>query len=353
MLIYTSGATGRPKGVVWTHSMLESQYKALSDAWRWKRDDRIINFLPLHHVHGVNNVVGCAIWNGAQLDMMEKFDADKVWSRICSKADAPTVLMAVPTVYSQLIAAFEANPSEERRAAGAKLRLYVSGSAALQNTYFRRWREITGHSILERYGMSEVGMALSNLYKGERREGWVGKPLPEVKTKVADTETAEVTSEHGCATGELFLAGPGVFKHYWRRPKATAESFDEDGFFKTGDIVERDKDDWYRILGRRSVDIIKSAGYKLSALEIEREMLEHPNIAQVAIVGLPHDEYGQIVAALLVTKDKDASVDEKELRLWCKQRLASYKVPRVIKVVDAIPRNAMGKIEKKKVVEAF
>uniref|UniRef100_A0A7S2ZKG9 AMP-dependent synthetase/ligase domain-containing protein n=1 Tax=Rhodosorus marinus TaxID=101924 RepID=A0A7S2ZKG9_9RHOD len=183
MLIYTSGTTGKPKGVVWTHEMVDYQAETMSTAWRWNRSDRILLFLPLDHVHGIMNIAGCAVWNGAELDMMEVFDQHEAWSRIRSSSP-PTVFMAVPTVYARMIQAFEQNPDQKSREAASRLRLCVSGSAALQATYFRKWEEITGQRILERYGMSEVGMALSNPYEEERREGWVGKAFPGVRTGV-------------------------------------------------------------------------------------------------------------------------------------------------------------------------
>ncbi|KAA8490357.1 Acyl-CoA synthetase family member 3, mitochondrial [Porphyridium purpureum] len=358
LLIYTSGTTGRPKGVVWTHAMLEFWAEAMTAKWAWTPNDRITNYLPLHHVHGILNITFTALWNGALLSMEEKFSVRHAWAQLQSEenSEAPTLFMAVPTIYAYMISFYEQQPpeiQETMRQGAARLRLYVSGSAALQATYFNAWRNISGQNILERYGMSEVGMPLTNPHEVDsRREGWVGLPMsPDIEFKVVsdDSDTA-ASSEGKSEVGELRLRGPGIFKRYWRREDATVRSFDAEGYFLTGDVVERADDGWFRILGRSSVDIIKSGGFKISALEIERELLDHPSIAQVAVVGIPHDSLGESIAAMLVLRDGISDLSVSELGAWARERLADYKVPKQVKIVPEIPRNAMGKIEKKKVI---
>ncbi|MCC5849741.1 MAG: AMP-binding protein [Verrucomicrobia bacterium] len=344
LMIYTSGTTGKPKGALTTHAGLAAQIRSLSKAWEWSPDDRILLFLPLHHVHGVVNVLGGALWNGAFCDILSAFDADMVWNRICD-GDL-TVFMAVPTIYARLLARWDAATETERaafRAGCAKMRLMVSGSAALPPPFFHRWREISGHTLLERYGMTEIGMALSNPLHGERLPGSVGRPLPGVEVRLQKQDGEE--------EGEIQVRGPTVFAGYWNRPEATAESFTGDGWFKTGDIAVCENG-VYRILGRNSVDIIKSGGFKISALDIETVLLDHPNIAQAAVVGLPDPEWGERVAAAVVLND-GRTLSLSDLRAWGKSRMATYKCPSHLKVVGDLPRNAMGKVVKPEVKKLF
>jgi malonyl-CoA/methylmalonyl-CoA synthetase len=270
MFVYTSGTTGKPKGVVTTHSQIQSQTKSLVDAWKWTSNDHILHVLPLHHVHGIINCLTCALWSGAIVEFM-KFNAEDVWKRFTQEPHI-TLFMAVPTIYVKLISAFEQFDEKKKNEyanAAASLRLMVSGSAALPEPVFDKWKEITGHVILERYGMTEIGMALSNPYDN-RKPGYVGIPLPGVQTKIVDENGNEVKQGE---PGELLVKGPSVFKEYWQRKEATAQAFD-DGWFKTGDIAVIDPEScFYKILGRSSVDIIKYAGYKISALEVERGKL--------------------------------------------------------------------------------
>ena len=224
----------------------------------------------------------------------------------------------------------------------------VSGSAALPAGVHRRWEEITGQRLLERYGMTEIGMALSNPYEGERRPGAVGIPLPGVAVRLKNDEGRVVTSED--EPGEIQIGGPAVFLEYWNRPEITAESFD-DGWFRTGDIAVREKG-YYRIMGRSSVDIIKSGGYKLSALEIETVLLDHPAIAECAVLGVEDATWGESVAAAIVTA-KGSALDAGELRAWCKERMSPYKIPRLIHFIEILPRNAMGKVTKPEVKKIF
>jgi len=348
MMVYTSGTTGRPKGAVTTHANLAAQVDALVAAWEWTAGDRTLLVLPLHHVHGIVNVVACALRVGATCEMPAAFDADATWSAIAS--GRLTLFMAVPTVYARLVAAFERADAARQREiqAGCRaMRLMVSGSAALPVSTLERWRDITGHTLLERYGMTELGMALSNPLHGERRPGFVGTPLPGVETRVVDERGAPVPD--GVA-GELEVRGPNVFLEYWRRPDATAAAF-RDGWFRTGDtaVVEQGA---YRLLGRSSVDILKTGGYKVSALEIEEALREHPAIAECAVVGLPDAQWGDRVA-VAVEPRPGATVALEELAAWARARLAPYKVPRALRVVRALPRNAMGKVVKAEVVTLF
>ncbi|NNE76690.1 MAG: AMP-binding protein, partial [Pricia sp.] len=257
MILYTSGTTSKPKGVVTTHANIEAQITTLVDAWEWQKDDYIVNILPLHHVHGIINVMSCALWCGASCEFMPKFDAQAVWNIV--KSGRLTLFMAVPTIYYKLIAYWDNVDAEEQKAlsrAASKLRLMVSGSAALPIPVLEKWKKITGQILLERYGMTEIGMGLSNSYRGERRPGHVGLPLPGVEMRLVDSENRPVGENE---PGEFQIKGPSVFQEYWQKPKATQKAFTEDGWFITGDIGMLNKG-LYKILGRDSVDIIKSGG---------------------------------------------------------------------------------------------
>jgi malonyl-CoA/methylmalonyl-CoA synthetase len=348
MILYTSGTTGKPKGVVSTHANLQAQVTSLTAAWEWSADDRILLVLPLHHVHGIVNVLSCALWSGARCDMLRQFDPLETWARI-ARGDL-TLFMAVPTIYHKLIAAWDAAPPERRgewSAGCGRMRLMVSGSAALPVRTLERWREISGHTLLERYGMSEFAMALSNPLRGERRPGFVGTPLPGVEVRLVDEGGTPV----GPGTpGELEVRGSGVFPEYWRRPDATAAAF-RNGWFRTGDVAVLENGS-YRILGRSSVDIIKTGGYKISALEIEEVLRTHPAVADGAVVGVEDEEWGErVCAAVELVPGTQLSLPE--VQAWAKQRLAPYKVPRALSVVQALPRNALGKVMKPEVAALF
>jgi malonyl-CoA/methylmalonyl-CoA synthetase len=330
MMLYTSGTTGRPKGVVTTHGNMAAQITSLVAAWEWTRDDCALLVLPLHHVHAIINVVGCARAAGARCEILPQFETEPTWDRLAS--GEITVFTAVPTIYHRLIQSWEAaSPSVQRaRSEGARtVRLMMSGSAALPAQTLERWQDITGHTLLERYGMTELGMVLSNPLHGERRPGFVGTPLPGVETRLVD--------------GEIEVRGPGVFLEYWRRPEETRDAF-HDGWFRTGDvaIVENGA---YRLLGRRSVDIIKTGGYKVSALEIEEVVRAHPSVSDCAIVGMPDPEWGERVSAAVELRP-GAALSLDELQAWTNARLAPYKVPKDLHCVAALPRNAMGKVVK-------
>ena len=349
MILYTSGTTSKPKGVVTTHANIQAQIESLVQAWEWSAADRIPLFLPMHHIHGIINVTCCALWSGATIESFVRFDLSAILERV--RADAYTVFMAVPTIYVKLIQALESASPENRQAivAGfARMRLMVSGSAALPASVHEHWTALTGQKLLERYGMTEIGMAISNPYHGERRPGAVGKALPGVEVRLKSESGAIVTGED--EPGEIQVRGPGVFRAYWNRPEASAETFDDD-WFRTGDMAVLERG-YYRIMGRLSVDIIKSGGYKLSALEIEAALLEHPNILECAVIGLPDDTWGEAVSAAVVLKE-NTTLDLATLREWCKERLSVYKVPQRLLVVNELPRNAMGKVTKPAVRTLF
>jgi len=337
LIVYTSGTTGRPKGVVTTHANLTAQIESLIEAWAWTAADRTVLVLPLHHVHGILNIVCCALWSGAVLEMLPKFDCEATWDRLAS--NELTVFSAVPTIYHRLIRSWEtadAGAQQSRSRGCRSLRLMMSGSAALPRTMLDRWREISGHVLLERYGMTEVGMALANPLHGERRPGYVGQPLPGVSARLVD--------------GELQLKGPGVFAEYWRQPDSTREAF-VDGWFRTGDaaVVE---DGAYRLLGRSSVDILKIGGHKISALEIEEVLRTHPAIAECVVVGVEDEEWGQRVCCAAELRP-DVGLKLEELKEWASTRLAPYKIPRDLACVSQLPRNAMGKVVKPEVAALF
>jgi malonyl-CoA/methylmalonyl-CoA synthetase len=348
LMLYTSGTTGRPKGVVTTHSNLSAQVEALVQAWGWQPDDRILHVLPLHHVHGIINVLSCALRTGACCEFLDAFEPEPVWARVA--AGDITLFMAVPTIYHRLITAWEAAAPDVRDAwsrGARRLRLMVSGSAALPVPTLERWRAITGHTLLERYGMTEIGMALSNPFAGERRPGSVGRPLPGVELRLVDDDGRAVPPG---TPGRIETRGPQVFLEYWNRPEETRNAF-RDGWFITGDEAVLE-DGRYRILGRSSVDIIKSAGYKLSALEIEDALRAHPDVQDCAVVGIPDEDLGERVCAAVVLRPGSHCHGE-SLRAWARERIAPYKLPRSVLIVTDLPRNAMGKVTKPAVRALF
>ena len=349
LMLYTSGTTSLPKGVVLTHGNLAAQVECLSEAWAWQPDDCALHVLPLNHTHGVINVLACALWNGAACEFAGGFDAAQAWQRLAS-GDI-TVFMAVPTIYSRLIAAWREAPPDARAAwsrGAAGLRLFVAGSAALPVPVLEEWRAITGHTLLERYGMTEIGMALANPLHGARRPGFVGAPLPGVEVRVV-SETGEDVAAG--TPGELLVRGPGVFREYWGRPGATAAAFAADGWFRTGDVAACE-DGAFRILGRLSVDIIKSGGEKVSALEVEAVLRDHPDIADCAVIGLPDPDWGECVAAVVAMRGP-ATITLPGLRAWARARLSGPKLPRRLVTVPVLPRNAMGKVVKPELIQLF
>ena len=347
LILYTSGTTNLPKGVVTTHRNIHAQIVMLINTWKWRSLDHTLCILPLHHVHGLINVVSCSLWAGATCEFLPEFNPENVFKIFLQQR--VNVFMAVPTIYYKLIAHWEnLSTSEQEKVSRilASFRLMVSGSAALPATVMKKWKALSDHTLLERYGMTELGMAIGNPYDGERRTGFVGLPLPGVSIRLANDTDEEVHGE----PGEIQVKGENVFLEYWNKPEATKSSFTHDGWFKTGDIATVENG-YYRILGRNSVDIIKSGGYKISALEIEETLRTHPSIKDCAVVGVADEEWGEIVAAAIVPMDDKADVDL--LSTWLKQQLPPYRVPRKFLAVKELPRNAMGKVTKNEIKKWF
>jgi malonyl-CoA/methylmalonyl-CoA synthetase len=347
--LYTSGTTGKPKGAMITHDNLAVQAALLRDAWGHTRADVLLHALPLHHLHGLGISLLTSLLAGSATRMLPRFDARRVWDELANV----TVLMAVPTMYQKLFEAFDAADAatQARWAEGARaLRLATSGSAALPVTMAARVRELTGAVPLERFGMTEIGVGMSNPLDAKgRRAGHVGRTLPTVEIRLVDDRGED--TERG--PGEIWVRGPSVFKGYYKREEATAKAF-VDGWFKTGDLAERTDDGYVRLLGRTSVDILKSGGYKLSALEIEEVLREHDAVAEVAVVGVPDETWGDRVVAVLVPRaGRGDELATEPLRAWAKERLAPYKVPRESIVVASLPRNAIGKVVKPDLVKAI
>ena len=349
MIIYTSGTTSRPKGVVSTHLNIKAQINSMTEAWEWSPGDSILNVLPLHHLHGILNVVLCSLWSGARCVMMDGFSPWGVWERF-RKKDL-TLFMGVPTIYSKLIDCWEGSSARERERMSDStrgLRLMVSGSAALPVSVFEKWKEISGHVLLERYGMTEIGMALSNPYAGERLAGRVGFAMPGVEVGIFDAQGGRLGEGD---QGEIRVKGESVFLEYWEKSRETESAFCE-GWFKTGDIAFLERGGCYRILGRESVDIIKSGGYKISALEIEEVLREHPLVEQCAVVGVADQRWGERVGAALVLSE-GSSIELEELRDWASGKLARYKLPTRLMVLPSLPRNSMGKVTKNAIKQSF
>ncbi len=347
MILYTSGTTSLPKGVLTTHENIEAQISTLVEAWQWSAEDYTISILPLHHVHGIINVNSCALWSGATVHFLPNFDAKTVFQVFLE--GQVNVFMAVPTIYFKLISYFDSLSDEEKKVLFLRMksfRLMVSGSAALPVSVMEKWFEVSGHYLLERYGMTEIGMAISNPYTGERRAGHIGQALAGVEVRLCDEQGQELPLDQ---PGEIQVKGKNVFKAYWGKPEATAKAFTEDGWFRTGDIAVVE-DGYFKILGRDSIDIIKSGGYKISALEIEEVLRTHPAIKDCGVVGIPDDEWGEMVVAFLVVAEP---LDTAELNQWMRQKMPAYKTPRKYKVVGDLPRNAMGKVTKNELKKLF
>ncbi|XP_019857471.1 PREDICTED: acyl-CoA synthetase family member 3, mitochondrial-like isoform X1 [Amphimedon queenslandica] len=370
MILYTSGTTGHPKGVLLTHSNIRYHIYSLVSEWDYSEADVVLHALPLHHLHGILNILLCPLSCGASILMHNKFEPDKVWSSLLNKHDGNypkvNVFSGVPTMYNRLLQYYElarySNEEKEmiKNHCQSNIRLMMSGSSALPDSIFKRWKEVTGHALLERYGMTETGMVLSNLYKGHREPGLVGYPLPynSVRLVSKDEDNNLNSGTFGeVEEGEIHLYGPGIFKGYWKKPEATQNAFtilnhdkgQLDGpahWFVTGDIAEC-RNNVYKILGRASVDIIKSGGYKISALEIEKVILEHSLVSECAVIGVQDEDLGQKVVAIVIPTTDNHELSLEILKNWCVDKLAQYKVPRLFIIKDKITKNAMGKINKK------
>ena len=331
-LIYTSGTTGASKGAVLTQGNFSTNALALVTAWNITARDRYLATLPLFHVHGLGNGLHCWLFSGCHMRLLERFEHARAAAWFAEYR--PTLFFGVPTIYVRLLDL----PAETARAIGQHLRLAVSGSAPLPAEVLERFRELYGHVILERYGMTETLMNVSNPYAGERRAGTVGLPLPHVAVKICD-ETGAPVSEG--AAGELWVRGPNVCAGYWRRPDATAAAWRE-GWFRTGDIGVRASDGYITLQGRRS-DLIISGGFNIYPREIEELLLEQPGVREAAVVGAADPVRGEVPVAYVVA---EPSLDETALRSRLATQLASFKLPRAIVRVDALPRTALGKVQK-------
>jgi malonyl-CoA/methylmalonyl-CoA synthetase len=339
VIAYTSGTTGRSKGAMLLHRNLLANAGAIREAWRWTARDHLLLTLPLFHTHGLMVGAHVTLLTGASAELRRAFDAAEVYDALLTGSF--TMFFGVPTMYTRLLR--EAAGRTERP---PPLRLYASGSAPLSPQAFERFEGEFGQRILERYGMSETGMNLTNPYDGERRPGTVGMPFPGQEARVVDLETREVlpTGE----IGEIEVRGPHVFAGYWERPEATAESFDDEGWFRTGDLGSVSEDGYFQISGRKK-ELIITGGYNVYPREVEEVLEGCPGVAEVAVVGLPDPEFGEKVTAAVV-RDDEALTEEKVVD-FCREDLAGYKKPRRVEFVDALPRNALGKILKHEVRE--
>jgi malonyl-CoA/methylmalonyl-CoA synthetase len=341
VISYTSGTTGRSKGAMLLHRNLVANIEAVCTAWQWTTEDHLLLALPLFHTHGLMVGAHGTLFTGASAELWRKFDAAGVYDALIEGSF--TMFFGVPTMYTRLLR--EAGSRDERP---PPLRLYVSGSAALSPQAFEEFERLFGERILERYGMTETGMNLTNPYDGERRPGTVGGPFPKQEARVVDIETREPLPAG--EVGEIEVRGPHVFEGYRNRPDATAESFDEDGWFRTGDLGSVSEDGYFTISGR-SKELIISGGYNVYPREVEEVIEGCPGVAEVAVVGLPDEEFGEQVAAAVVRDDPGLTAEK--ITDFCREDLANYKHPRQVVFVDTLPRNAMGKVLKHEVREGL
>jgi malonyl-CoA/methylmalonyl-CoA synthetase len=322
-LVYTSGTTGTSKGAILTHNNFAANAINLLTCWQITHRDRFLLALPLFHVHALGNGLHCWLMSGFRMRLLERFEHQTATQQFLDFQ--ATLFFGVPTVYVRLL---ETNP-EAARKIGEKMRLFVSGSAPLPAHVMEEFQGLFGHTILERYGMTETIMNISNPYAGERRPGSVGLPLPGVSVRLTET-------------GEILLKGPNVFAGYWRREEATRDAF-VDGWFKTGDIATRSEDGYYTLSGRKS-DLIISGGFNIYPREIEEFLMEQPEVAEAAVVGEPHPLRGEVPVAYIVLREPSFNPDLLIDR--CKEKLASFKVPRRVAIIHLLPRNALGKVQK-------
>jgi malonyl-CoA/methylmalonyl-CoA synthetase len=332
VMLFTSGTTGRPKGAMLTHGNLLSNVEALYETWRFSREDEILHCLPLFHAHGLFVCLHLGLYSAASLHMLPKFDA----ARVIAELGKVSVFMGVPTFYTRLL-----ESPEFTKDATSSIRLFISGSAPLLPSVFSAFEARTGHRILERYGMTETAMITSNPYEQVGRiPGTVGFPLPGVTVRIVDADRRELPAGE---VGEIEMAGPNLCAGYWRRPEATAESFYADGFFRTGDTGFKDAEGRVTIAGR-SKDLIISGGYNVYPAEIEMLLADVPGVQDVAVFGVPHPDFGEAVMAAITTEG--TAFDMAAMQTVIAERLAKFKQPKQVFVLDAFPRNAMGKILK-------
>jgi malonyl-CoA/methylmalonyl-CoA synthetase len=337
VIAYTSGTTGRSKGAMLLHRNLVANAEAVCTAWQWTADDHLLLTLPLFHTHGLMVGAHGTFFTGASAELRGTFDAAEVYDALLEGSF--TMFFGVPTMYTRLLR--EAAARDERP---QPLRLYVSGSAALSPQAFEEFEQLFGERILERYGMTETIMNLTNPYEGERRPGTVGRPFPGQEARVVDIHTCEPVPTG--TVGEIEVRGLHVFLGYWNRPDATEESFDEDGWFRTGDLGFVDEDGYFTISGRAK-ELIISGGYNVYPREVEEVLEGCPGVSEVAVVGLPDPEFGEQVTAAVVRDDPGLTAEK--VTDFCRDELAGYKKPRQVEFVDALPRNALGKVLKHQV----
>jgi len=335
LMIYTSGTTGQPKGAELTHGNLTANLASLHEAWGWQNDDVLLHVLPIFHVHGLVVALHGALNAGATTIMHRRFDPAQALATLAGRPC--TVFMGVPTIHRRLVDAAAAHPVSLRH-----LRLITSGSDRLPDDLFTQFQAVFGCTLLERYGMSETSMLISNPLHGERRVGSVGLPLPGVAVRIVDPESGAVLGDD--AIGEVQVRGANVFKGYWRQPEKSAAAFTADGWFRTGDLGLRSADGYYTLKGR-SKDLIISGGFNVYPPEVELVLAEHPDVAASAVIGCPDPEWGERVVAVVV-KAPGAAVSAEELVAFCRARLVHYKAPRAVIFVAELPRNAMGKVQK-------
>ncbi len=339
-LLYTSGTTGRSKGAMLTHKNLLSNAEALVNAWQFTERDVLLHALPIFHSHGLFVATNVMLLCGGAMIFLPKFDLETVLTRL----PQATTMMGVPTFYTRLL-----DDQRFDRDLAAHMRLFISGSAPLLAETHRQFEARTGHRILERYGMTETSMNTSNPFDGERRAGTVGFPLPGVEVKVCDPETgAELPRAE---IGVLWVRGPNVFRGYWNMPEKTREELREDGFFITGDLSLIDDDGYVHIVGRGK-DLIISGGFNIYPKEIELFLDALPGVKESAVIGAPHPDLGESVIAVLVP-ETGATLDLADVDAVAKRDLAGFKRPRHIEVVEALPRNTMGKVQKNELRDRF
>lgn len=342
-ILYTSGTTGRSKGAMLSHANLASNADALHKLWGWVEGDVLLHALPIYHVHGLFVATHTAMLNGSTMIFLEKFDLDKVLERL----PRATVMMGVPTFYTRLLG----SPKFTKELT-ANMRLFVAGSAPLLAETFEEFEQQTGHRILERYGMTEAGMITSNPYDNDDRGGripaTVGFPLPGVEARIADEDGKALPAGE---IGVLEIKGPNLFSGYWQMPEKTAEEFRDDGFFITGDMSVMDETGRVSIVGRAK-DLIISGGFNVYPKEIEGYIDDLPGVGESAVIGLAHPDFGEAVTAV-VTRDGTTDITEESIKADLKDSLAAFKRPKRVFFVDELPRNAMGKVQKKNLREQY
>ncbi|MFE9673173.1 acyl-CoA synthetase [Streptomyces sp. NPDC006259] len=342
LVVYTSGTTGPPKGAVIPRRAIAATLDALADAWRWTGEDVLVHGLPLFHVHGLVLGVLGPLRRGGSVRHLGRFSAEGVTRELNSGA---TMLFGVPTMYHRLAETLPDDPALAQ--ALGRARLLVSGSAALPVHDHERITAATGQRVVERYGMTETLMNTSVRADGEPRAGTVGVPLPGVELRLVEEDGTPLTAYDGESVGEIQVRGPNLFTGYLNRPEATAGAFTADGWFRTGDMAVRDGDGYVRIVGRKATDLIKSGGYKIGAGEIENALLECPGVREAAVTGEPDADLGERIVAWIVPEDRQSPPSESELADHVARRLAPHKRPRVVRYLDLLPRNDMGKIMKR------